>query len=338
MVANSPDTMSPRIGIVIATYNYGRFLTAALDSVLAQTLASWEAVIVDDGSTDETVDVVRPYLSDPRIRYHRTEHVGQPQAKNIGIQLTSAPLVAFLDADDLWLPEKLERQIALFDHDPELGVAYSARSWMDENGHALDRPKPTLHRGYVLPQMFKDNFVCFSSAMVRRAIFTEVGMFNEQIPLAIDYDLWLRIAVQHRFDYVNEPLVAYRTGHANLSRRAEERLLVALEIMRRFLNHPGQRRALDPGVVRRAYAETYAHVGQCRLAVSRRSALPWALRAVVKDPGCGVAWKLWAKACLPRAPLRTLYRWFCGKQDSTPLHTTTSAESHASPALERRPL
>src|SRR5271165_3580154 len=102
--------MSPAVSIVVATYNYGRFLAGALQSTLAQTYTNFETIIVDDGSEDETEAVAKTFLSDPRIRYHRTPRQGQPKAKNTGIRLSTAPLVAFLDADDLWLPTKLEKQ------------------------------------------------------------------------------------------------------------------------------------------------------------------------------------------------------------------------------------
>ena len=103
--------MTPRVSVVVATYNYARFLGGALQSALGQTFRDLEAIVVDDGSTDDTAAVVRPFLADGRVRYVRTDHRGQPQAKNTGVRLARAPLVAFLDADDLWLPAKLERQL-----------------------------------------------------------------------------------------------------------------------------------------------------------------------------------------------------------------------------------
>jgi|GEM_PF-6636197 len=118
-----------------------------------------------------------------------------------------------------------------------------------------------MRRGNFLPFIFRDNFVCFSSAMVRREAFEQCGVFDEQIPLAIDYDLWLRIAAHWKFDYVDEPVVLYRTGHANLSQRSEERLHIAMRIMRRFLNEQGGRNALPSSVVRQAFADTYCSLG-----------------------------------------------------------------------------
>ena len=290
---------TPEISIVIAAYNYGRFLAGTLDSVLAQTYRDWEAIIVDDGSTDNTQEVVEAYLGDRRIRYYRTDHVGQSAAKNAGIQKTTAPLVCILDADDLWLPPKLELQRTLFRDDLELGVAYTRRLVMDEDGFLLQYDQPTLHRGQVLPKMFKDNFVCHSSVMIRRQVLEEVGMFDESIPMAIDYDLWLRIAARYRFDYVDEPCVVYRTGHANLSRRSEGRLMSVLGIMRRFLEEHGGRELLKGAVVRRAFAETYTHIGMAKARQSRLAALPWLLRAVATSPGHGYCWKQMGATSLP---------------------------------------
>src|SRR5262249_20149858 len=119
--------MTPAVSVVVATFNYGRYLAGALDSALAQTTSDLEIIVVDDGSTDETQLVIKPYLENPRIRYHGTDHRGQPAAKNVGVRLARASLVAFLDADDLWLPTKLEKQLALFSADPALAVVYSRR-------------------------------------------------------------------------------------------------------------------------------------------------------------------------------------------------------------------
>src|SRR5262249_14353497 len=151
---------------------------------------------------------------------------------------------------------KLERQVTLLAANPSLGVVYSRRRLMDEQGRLLHFSQPTLPRGNVLEAMFRQNFICFSSAIVRRKVFDEIGLFDINLALAIDYDLWLRIAQKYPFDFVDEPLVMYRTGHASLSRRTEERLKTAADIMDRFLHEHGGRSVLDPSLVRRAQAET----------------------------------------------------------------------------------
>src|SRR5262245_53887166 len=122
--------MTPTVSVAIATYNYGRFLGRALDSALGQTLRDLEVVVLDDGSTDDTAAVIEPYLKDDRVRYYRTGHFGVAAAKSAAVKLCRGPFVAFLDADDEWLPVKLERQMALF-ADPEVGVVSCGRLLID---------------------------------------------------------------------------------------------------------------------------------------------------------------------------------------------------------------
>jgi glycosyltransferase involved in cell wall biosynthesis len=317
--------------VVIATYNYGRYLAGAIDSVLTQTYQDYEIIVVDDGSYDHTREVIKPFLADRRIEYCVTDHVGQPRAKNAGIRLARGPLIAILDADDIWLPSKLERQVALFDADAQLGVAYTRRLLIDEEGRHLPYTQPPLHRGDVLDAIFRDNFICHSSVLVRSEVFDRVGLFDESIPMAIDYDLWLRVALHFRFDYVDEPLVKYRTGHANLSQREEERLGIARQIMRRFLDEYGGRERVAPAVVRQSWAETYFHTGYHAQRRSRLAAIPWYLRAIAQSPSHGDPWRGLISIALPRAVYSYL-RGAAGRAGRTPLL------GHPGPRVCSRPL
>jgi O-antigen/teichoic acid export membrane protein/glycosyltransferase involved in cell wall biosynthesis len=300
--------MNPAVSVIVTTYNYGHYLAEALTSVQCQTFTDWELIVIDDGSCDDTPTIVERFLADPRVRYHRIEHAGPSAARNLGLRLARAPLVAFLDADDLWLREKLERQVALFEADPTLGVVYSRRLLIDEQGRELVFREAELQRGQVLEAMFRNNFVCFSSAMVRRSVFEVVGSFDEKLPLAVDYDLWLRVARRYRFDYVDKPLVKYRTGHANLSRRAEERLLTALGIMDRFLKENEGEAVLKPQLVRRARAEAYHSLALAARRRSRRAALGWYLKSLALSFGLGVAWKGLLALPFPESLFRVVRR------------------------------
>lgn len=304
---------TPAVSVVISTYNYGRFLAGALESVLGQTFQDFEVVIVDDGSTDETPSVVQPFLADPRVRYRRQRHAGQPQAKNLGIALARAPLIAFLDADDIWLPEKLERQVQLFRNDPELGVVYSRRLLINEEGWELEYRQPPLHRGRVLAQIFLCNFVCFSSSVVSREALERCGGFDENLALAIDYDLWLRIAQQYRFDYVDEPLVLYRTGHASLSRRRRERVETVGHIMKRFLDSGG-RELLDAEQVRLAEADYFCDKAAALHEGPRTTALACYARALTIRPLHGPAWRGLLSGWWPEA-VRGMVRRALGRPD-----------------------
>ena len=163
------------------------------------------------------------------MKCFHVDKLGKSRAKNLGIHLSRGEFVAFLDADDAWETTKLEKQLALFHNRPEVGIVFTRRSLMDEHGNPLPQLNaPPPPRGRVLPEMFVQNRVCFSSAVVRRAVFSHVGAFDPQWDLAIDYDLWLRVARHYEFDFVNEELVKYRTGHGNLSKKLADRVETAL--------------------------------------------------------------------------------------------------------------
>jgi glycosyltransferase involved in cell wall biosynthesis len=303
--------MTPAVSVAIATYNYARFLPAAIESVLGQTMGDLEIIVIDDGSTDDTPVAMERYRKEPRVRYERIAHVGVAAAKNAAIRRARAPVVALLDADDVWLSDKLERQMPLMDAAEKPAVVYSRRLEIDENGNLLKYRQPVLHRGRVLAAMFRENFVCYSSALVRREVFDHAGYFDEGLPLAVDYDFWLRVALCYSFDYVDEPLVKYRRGHGSLSSRDAERTCLALEIMDRFLERGG-REALSPAVIRRARAETYCTLVLALRDESRLSALGYNLKALALAPGCGKAWK--SLASLPMSePMRQFTRRMLGR-------------------------
>ena len=209
---------TPAVSVVVATRNYGRFLAARSKSILEQTWTDLEIVVIDDGSTDDTHQVIQPFLANSRIRCHRTDGLGQARAKNLGIQLSRAPLIAFLDGDDEWLQCKLERQLPLF-RDPAIGVVYCPRTLMDDVGRELPTPASPLVRGVTTTSCSCG----IRSASHRRSCGEPCSKpsacSTRMLTLAIDYDLWLRVARHFEFDYVDEPVVRYRTGHANLSSR-----------------------------------------------------------------------------------------------------------------------
>jgi glycosyltransferase involved in cell wall biosynthesis len=280
----------PRVSVVITAYNYGLFLPEAIESVLGQTFKDFQVVVVDDGSTDNTSEAILPYLSNPCLRYIRKENGGQASAKNRGIAESKGEFIAFLDADDVWFRTKLEEQIPLFS-DPNIGVVYSKRVLMDPHGNERPFQHPTLHRGYVLDQMFINNFVCFSSAILRRECFEKVGKFDESLPMAIDYDLWLRIAMHYHFDYVNEPLVKYRLGHGHMSENKDKRFECAWRVMNRFLEDPSLNEHLSWWVPRYARAHTYGSMGEYYLSQKRLLALRFFIKSLQCNPFYFLSWK-----------------------------------------------
>ncbi len=297
--------MLPRVSVVMANYNYARYVRGAIESVFAQTMDDFELIVVDDGSTDGSREIIESYLVDPRVRFRPVDHIGQAKARNAAIEWARAPLIAFLDADDEWLPEKLAKQVALFDRDPSLGVVYSRRFLVDESGREIPYEQPPFYRGDVAREMFHDNFVCFSTALVRRLVLEHIGLLDASWDLAVDYEFWLRVIAHYRFDFVDEPLVKYRCGHGNLSRRVGERLKTAMLQMRRFLNR--DRHHLSPRDVRTAMAATFAHMGLCYRPYDSKASLRWFLRSLQSDMNYRSAWRGLAGLAVPY-PLRRLIR------------------------------
>ncbi len=225
--------MAPRVSILTATRDYGQYIAEAIQSVQKQSFQNWEMIIVDDGSRDHTAAIIRRFQEDPRIRLYRCEGVGASRARNLAWHFARGDFIAQLDGDDLWLPSKLERQIRLMDTDPGIGVSFTRRMLIDPEGGLQSETPARLNHALSAGDILIRNPICFSSSMVRRNALEHLGIFNPHLELAIDYELWVRLAQYYRFDFIDEALVKYRTGHANLSRRIVARIHTVLSIMRR---------------------------------------------------------------------------------------------------------
>jgi len=292
-----PRPVPPLVSVVTATYNMGHYLPQAVNSVLAQTYPNVEVVIVDDGSTDDTPAVCAQFAGNPRVQVHRKQNGGQASAKNKGVELARGEFVGFLDADDLWKPDKLERQMPLFEGRPNVGVVYSDYEMMDGEGRPLPKNPTHMHRGRVSGNLLIENFVSFPSAIVRRECLRKHGAFDAVWGMGIDYDLWLRLSAHYDFDFVPEPTIRYRVWAGQMSTNYRKRFQSAIGIMQRFLdNHPQLVPAL---VVNEAWAHTY--VGRGDSVLWNEGDRGGALRDYFRALGYrGTYWPAW------RAILRSL--------------------------------
>ncbi len=202
------------VSVIIPTFNRFPFLCRAVDSVLNQTHGDVEIIVIDDGSTDDTPTLFPRQFSS--IQYVKIEHSGLPAvARNAGIRLAKGELIAFLDSDDQWLPNKLSQQLAVFHKHPTVGLVCSNAFVVR---HHEEKPsQPYLkdeqgQSGLVLPALLEDNFVITSTAMVRRSTLEHVGLFceNRNLQAVEDYDLWLRVATQSEVVYLEALLAVYR--------------------------------------------------------------------------------------------------------------------------------
>ncbi len=263
----------PLISVITATYNMGLYLEKTLASILAQTHESIEAIVVDDGSTDEaTAQVLDQYRDDPRVKVIRQQNAGQTVAKNRGLQEVTGDFVAFCDADDLWRPEKIATQLPMFDDAGRIGVVYSDFQFIDEHDTPIDTVRPQTWSGRITGKLLADNFIHFPTALVRRDVIEEFNGFNEDLSMAIDYDLWLRISTGYEFLYLPQILVDYRIWSGQMSHRTGERLDNAFRMMESFLDQYPH--SVSGSEKRQAWAHTYVtrglwHVREGRSAEAR---------------------------------------------------------------------
>lgn len=274
-----------KVSVVVTCYKYAHFLPFAVESVLNQTHRNVELIVVNDGSPDNTDEVMQRYLQDPRVVYIKQENAGQAIAKNNGIDRATGAFIAFLDADDIWELDKLERQMPLF-ADPEVGVVYCRVSYMDDQGKPATVSLNEHHepcRGWISQQIFIDNLIPFCAAVVRRECFATVGKMDPSFKMGIDWDLWLRMSVKYKYDYVDARLLRYRVGHAGqMSKNYTQREADTMRIMRKFVSdNPG---LLPASLVRWAFAYSYCNRGYHFRSKDRMRSLSYYFKAIGASP------------------------------------------------------
>jgi glycosyltransferase involved in cell wall biosynthesis len=207
--------MNPDVSVIIPTYNRRAMVREAIDSVLAQTAAGFELIVVDDGSSDGTGEDLARVGAEraDTVRIERTANRGPAAARNRGVAMARALLVAFLDSDDTWLPKKLARHLEFMRENPGCAISQTDETWI-RNGR---RVNPGLrHRkraGDFFVESLRTCLISPSAVLMRKELFDSIGGFDEDVRAAEDYDLWLRIQVEHEIGLLDEPLVTRRGGH-----------------------------------------------------------------------------------------------------------------------------
>jgi glycosyltransferase involved in cell wall biosynthesis len=238
-----------------------------------QTYKSYEIIVVDDGSTDNTKEVLSPFMQ--RIKYIKLEqNRGLPTARNIGIQSAQGKYIAFLDADDLWLPEKLEADMEYFDKHPDISMVYSRHININERGYTLgsDRKK-RLPSGNIFIRLFSEqNFIITSSVVVRREVFETAGLFDEQLFNCQDWDMWLRIAFYFKVAGINKPLVKYRHNPRSLSKNRNNVLKYQKLVIDKTYNaFKDKMNGFDEKRYKKRLASHYAKTGRYYLRIGNKS-------------------------------------------------------------------
>jgi glycosyltransferase involved in cell wall biosynthesis len=217
LVKKNHNNQDPLVSVIINCYNGEKYLHEAIDSIYEQTYPNWEIIFWDNASTDNSLKIAKSY--DSRLLWFESDKtVLLGEARNKAINNANGDLIAFLDCDDKWLSQKLEKQIPLFNQN--IGLVYSNVLIYDEKinkySDYFEDKKP--YKGNVLNELFFETFIPILSVVIKKNIIDKIGGFSDELLIVEDLDLWLRFAENYPVDYVDECLAIYRTHDNNLHR------------------------------------------------------------------------------------------------------------------------
>ena len=213
-------TDAPVVSVILTTYNRCGFLQKAVESVLAQTYPAFELIVVDDGSTDGTRQILSAYAG--RLKLICQSNRGVSAARNTGIRAADGQLIAFLDSDDYWMPQKLEHQVRYFNDHPRTLLCQTEELWIRNGIRVNPKKRHQKQAGLIFEKSLYLCLISPSAVMLRPSLLDEVGLFDESLTACEDYDLWLRVTWKYPVDLIPAPLTVKRGGHADqLSRRPE---------------------------------------------------------------------------------------------------------------------
>jgi glycosyltransferase involved in cell wall biosynthesis len=233
-----------KIGVIIPAFNAAKYLPFAIESVISQTYEDWQILLVDDGSTDNTPQVLAPFLDrlGPKIKYIKQANRGLPAARNTAIRSSSTELLALLDADDVWLPSRLSESVKVMDARPQAGLSYGLITGIDAEGNhrGTFEGNPRHAEGHIAPYIYmrKVELPCPTITFRRRCV-EEVGLFDETMRATEDRDLWLRIALRHEVAFVPKLLAYYRLSASSMSTDPQRMLQAQLQFIRKHYGAKG---------------------------------------------------------------------------------------------------
>jgi len=211
---------TPLVSVIIPTYNRAWTLKKAIDSVLKQDYKNYELLVVDDGSTDQTEKLLKKYAGS--VKFIQQSNEGVSAARNRGIKTSAGDLIAFLDSDDYWYPQKLSAQVDFFNKNPDALICQTEEIWI-RNGKRVNPKKKHLKRsGMIFTPSLELCLISPSAVMLKKKLFDDVEAFDESLPACEDYDLWLRVTCRYPVYLIKTPLIAKTGGHDDQLSNAQE--------------------------------------------------------------------------------------------------------------------
>lgn len=244
----------PTISVIIPAYNAEKTILETIESIQQQTFSDFELIVINDGSTDGTLAILAT-ISDPRLKVFSYENGGLPVARNRGIDRATGKYLTFIDADDLWTPDKLESQLAALTQHPEAGAAYSWTAFIDENSEFLYAWEPLFFEGNIYPQLLIENFISSgSNILVRRQYIEAAGRFDPTLKSAEDWDYYLRLAALCPFALVPQYQILYRRSSQSMTSKVDVMEANCLRVIERaFQAAPSELQSLKPQSLAHAY-------------------------------------------------------------------------------------
>ncbi|MFH1616603.1 MAG: glycosyltransferase [Planctomycetota bacterium] len=278
----------PEVSVVVSAYNHEKYVGALLKSILGQTYKDFELVIIDDGSTDSTPNIIEEFANrySGKMRFSRQENKGFVKTINSAFKMCRGRYIAPVGSDDIWLPNKLEEQIKKFNEDPSLSLVYADINIVNEDGEVLCRfnrfNKP--YWGKITDRLFISNFISAITPVYKRELFEQYGYWDERYNIASDYEFILRVSPHIKVGYVNKVLGLYRTHeHSSSTVNIEKTVIEGLDVRKQFL-------ALRPGLIKRgtilrAYSNVYFRMAEANVSGgNRKKAIKYYIKACCCNP------------------------------------------------------
>ncbi len=296
------------VSIIVPTFNDKKFVSDALNSIFAQSYTDYEVIVVDGGSTDGTLEILKQY--EGKITLFRQKGRGVSQAKNEAIGRAKGEYITFLDADDLWYPEKLKIQVEFLNTHPEYGFCSSDVDFFNEEGIFIKgaiRQEKNPRSGQVFDELFRNNFISSATIFLRRECFDKAGLFNERIFYAEDTDMWLRIAKYFQLGYIPRSLAKYRV-HAQARTQQFDKHYGSMEqIYRSLINDDPRYFSKRKLLIRNVYYNLYRRWAYRYFEVKEyRLARKIYLKAIKHQPLNFICWKYTLSTFLPKKMINSL--------------------------------
>ena len=256
--------MNPKVSICIPTYNRKDYLKETLDSIFSQTYKDYEIVIVDDGSTDGTEEMIKK--CGKTIRYYWQKNAGDAATKNNLVELSNGKFITLIDSDDLLVPDAVERMVNAIESQSDEVIVYGPYIRIDANGKNFGRCERKLYSGFVTRYLFENIFVHSCGSMCSKKIFLELGGRDESLKVCSDYEFWLRASLKYRFIALPEPTFKRRRHMENLSKVSSQNCLTELQVLERFYYEKGGDKIVPRNVAMRRLSREEYRVAKSALA------------------------------------------------------------------------